>query len=72
VASSTAAVLKRRSERQSRAFSVPRIAGTYAGAFAGLAWDDSRNAGDAMVGASLSLGFSALFNIARELTGIGR
>jgi hypothetical protein len=28
--------------------------------------------GDAAAGATLSLGFSALFNIGRELTGIGR
>ena len=51
----------------SRALSVPRIAGAYAGGFAGLAWERDRNAGDVMVGATMSLGFSALFNIAREL-----
>ena len=56
----------------SRALSVPRIAGTYAGDFAGLAWDHDRNVGQAAVGATLSLGFSALFNIGRELTGLGR
>jgi hypothetical protein len=56
----------------SRALSVPRIAGTYAGEFAGLAWDHDRNAGGAVGGATLSLGFSALFNIGRELTGLGR
>jgi hypothetical protein len=56
----------------SRALSVPRIAGTYAGDFAGLAWNHDRNAGDAVTGATLSLGFSALFNIARELSGVGR
>ena len=56
----------------SRALSVPRIAGAYAGAFAGLAWERNRNAGDVMVGTTMSLGFKAVFNIARELTGLGR
>jgi hypothetical protein len=56
----------------SRAFSVPRIAGTYAGSFAGLAWEHDRGAGSAAAGATLSLGFSALFNVGRELTGLGR
>ena len=56
----------------SRALSVPRIAGTYAGDFAGLAWEHDRSVGSAAAGATLSLGFSALFNIARELSGIGR
>lgn len=56
----------------SRAFSVPRLAGTYAGDFAGLAWEHDRSAGDVAVGATLSFGFSALFNVARELTGVGR
>jgi hypothetical protein len=52
----------------SRAFSVPRIAGAYAGGFSRLAWDRDRHAGDVMLGTTMSLGFSALFNIARELT----
>ena len=56
----------------SRALSVPRIAGSYAGEFAGLAWERDRNVGGAVGGATLSLGFSALFNIGRELTGLGR
>jgi hypothetical protein len=56
----------------SRALSVPRIAGNYAGEFAGLAWEHDRSVGSAMGGATLSLGFSALFNIGRELTGLGR
>lgn len=56
----------------SRALSVPRIAGAYAGSFARLAWERDRGAGDTALGATLSLGFSALFNIARELTGVGR
>jgi len=56
----------------SRALSVPRIAGAYAGGFSRLAWERDRNAGDVMLGTTASLGFSALFNIARELTGLGR
>jgi hypothetical protein len=52
----------------SRALSVPRIAGTYGGNFARLAWERDRSAGDAALGATVSLGFSAVFNIARELT----
>ena len=56
----------------SRALSVPRIAGTYAGDFAGIPWDHNHSVGGAAVGATLSLGFSALFNIGRELTGLGR
>jgi hypothetical protein len=56
----------------SRALAVPRIAGTYAGAFAALPFEPDRNVGDAATGATLSLGFKALFNIGRELTGIGR
>jgi hypothetical protein len=55
-----------------RALSVPSLAGAYAGNFARLAWERDRSAGDAALGATLSLGFSALFNIGRELTGIGR
>jgi hypothetical protein len=56
----------------SRALSVPRIAGTYAGGFSRLAWERDRDAGDVALGTTMSLGFSALFNIARELTGVGR
>jgi hypothetical protein len=56
----------------SRALSVPRIAGTYAGEFTGMAWEHDRSVGSALGGATLSLGFSALFNIGRELTGLGR
>jgi hypothetical protein len=55
-----------------RALSVPSIAGAYAGNFARLGWERDRNVGDAALGGTLSLGFSALFNIARELTGVGR
>lgn len=56
----------------SRALSVPRIAGAYAGGFAPLAWEHNRSAGDAVIGSTVSLGFTALFNIARELTGLRR
>jgi hypothetical protein len=52
----------------SRAFSVPRIAAAYAGGFSRLAWERDRGAGDVVLGTTMSLGFSALFNIARELT----
>jgi hypothetical protein len=56
----------------SRALSVPRIAGAYAGDFARLAWDRNQSGSDAVLGATLSLGFTALFNVGRELTGIAR
>lgn len=55
----------------SRALSVPRITADYAGGFAGLAWQRDRNAGDVLRGTTLSFGIKALFNIARELTGVG-
>lgn len=54
-----------------RALSVPRIAGAYAGSFAGLAFEHDHGVGSVATGATLSFGFSALFNIARELSGIG-
>jgi hypothetical protein len=53
-----------------RALTVPRIAGAYAGDLARLTWDRNHNLGDAVVGTTLSFGFTALFNVARELTGI--
>jgi hypothetical protein len=56
----------------SRALSVPQIAGAFAGNFSRLAWERDHNAGDAAVGAALSLGFKAVFNVARELTGLAR
>jgi hypothetical protein len=56
----------------SRALSVPRIAGAYAGSFARLTWERDRDPGDVALGTTLSFGFSALFNVARELTGVGR
>jgi hypothetical protein len=52
----------------SRTFSVPRIAGAYAGGFSQLAWERDRSPGEVALGTTLSFGFSALFNIARELT----
>jgi hypothetical protein len=61
-----------RREDGSRALSVPRIAGSYAGSFTGLAWEHDHSVGSAAAGATLSLGFSALFNVARELSGVGR
>jgi hypothetical protein len=51
----------------SRALSVARLAGAYAGGFSRLAWERDRNAGDVALGTTVSLGFSALFNITREL-----
>jgi hypothetical protein len=56
----------------SRALAVPDLAGAYAGSFASLAWRHDRNVGDALIGTTLSFGFSALFNVARELTGLAR
>lgn len=56
----------------SRALSLPRIAGSYAGSFTRLAWDRSHNAGDVLLGTTLSFGFTALFNITKELTGLAR
>lgn len=56
----------------SRALAVPDLAGAYAGSFARLAWDQDRSVGQVALGTTLSFGFTALFNIARELTGVGR
>jgi hypothetical protein len=56
----------------SRALSVPRFAGAYAGDFTQLAWRHDRNPGDVVLGTTLSFGFSALFNVGRELTGLAR
>lgn len=56
----------------SRALSVPRLAGAYAGSFARLAWEPHRSAGDVALSTTLSFGLTAVFNIARELTGISR
>jgi hypothetical protein len=57
----------------SRAIAVPRMAGAYAGRFARLAWErDGAGAQDVLLGTTLSFGLTAVFNIARELTGVGR
>ena len=56
-----------RREDGSRAFSVPRIAGAYAGGLSQLAWEHDRGVGEVALGTTLSLGFTAVFNIAREL-----
>jgi hypothetical protein len=37
-----------------------------------MAWEPERTAGQAAVGATLSIGFTALFNVARELSGVAR
>jgi hypothetical protein len=54
----------------SRALAIPRFAGSYASSFTELAWNHNRNAGDVLLGTTLSFGFSALFNVAKELTGL--
>jgi len=56
----------------SRALAIPRFAGAYASSLTGLAWNHSRGPGDVMLGTTLSFGFSALFNVAKELTGLAR
>jgi hypothetical protein len=52
-----------------RAFSVPRVAGAYAGGFSQLAWERDRSVGDAALSSTLNLGLTAVFNVARELIG---
>lgn len=54
-----------------RALAVPRIAAHYAENFTGMAWQHDRGVTSVLTGTSLSLGVQALFNIGRELTGIG-
>ncbi len=57
----------------SRALAVPSMAGAYAGRFARMAWEhDGSGAGDVLASTTLSFGFTALFNVARELSGVGR
>ena len=53
-----------------RALAIPRFAGSYASGFTELAWNHDRSAGDVLLGTTLSFGFSALFNVAKELTGL--
>lgn len=55
-----------------RALTLPRFAGAYASGFGSLAWDHNHTPGDVVVGTTLSFGFTALFNITRELTGLAR
>ena len=56
----------------SRALAVPRMAGAYAGRFARGSWEhDGSGAQDVLASTALSFGFTALFNVARELSGIG-
>jgi hypothetical protein len=54
-----------------RALAVPRIAAHYAENFTGMAWQHDRGLTSVVTGTSLSFGVQALFNIGRELTGIG-
>jgi hypothetical protein len=55
-----------------RTLAVPSLAAHYAEDLTATAWNHDRSVGSALGGATLSLGTKALFNIARELTGIGR
>jgi hypothetical protein len=54
----------------SREIAIPRFAGSYASGFTELAWNHNRNAGDVLLGTTLSFGLSALFNVAKELSGL--
>jgi len=54
----------------SRALSIPRLASAYAGGFSRMAWEPDRKPGDIARSTTISLGVNALFNVARELTGI--
>ena len=55
----------------SRALSIPRLASAYAGGFSRMAWEPDKRPGDIARSTTISLGVNALFNVARELTGIG-
>jgi hypothetical protein len=55
----------------SRALSIPRITAAYAGGFSRMAWEPDRSPGDVARSTTISLGFTAFFNVARELTGVG-
>jgi len=54
-----------------RALAVPRIAAHSAENITGMAWQHDRGVTSVVTGTSLSFGVQALFNIGRELTGIG-
>ena len=54
-----------------RAIAFPRMTGAYAGRFARLAWEhDGSGAQDVLVSTTLSFGFTAIINVARELSGV--
>jgi hypothetical protein len=55
----------------SRALAIPRIAGSTVAGFTGMAWEHDRSVGSVLGGTALNFGLHALFNIGRELTGIG-
>jgi len=54
-----------------RALAVPRFAAHYAENLTGMAWQHDRGITSVVSSTSLSFGVQALFNIGRELTGIG-
>jgi hypothetical protein len=54
-----------------RALAVPRIAAHYAENVTAMAWQHDRGVTSVVTGTSLSFGVHALFNIGRELAGIG-
>ena len=54
-----------------RALAVPRFAAHYAENLTGMAWQHDRGITSVVSSTSLSFGIQALFNIGRELTGIG-
>jgi hypothetical protein len=54
-----------------RALAVPRLAAHYAENLTGMAWHHDRGVTSVVSSTSLSFGVQALFNIGRELTGIG-
>ena len=56
----------------SRALALPRFAGAYAGGLTGMAWEHDKQPGDVLLSTTLSFGLHALFNIGKELSGIGR
>jgi hypothetical protein len=55
----------------SRALAIPEFAGAYAGAFTGMAFEHNKKPGDVLVSTTLSFGLHALFNVGKELSGIG-
>jgi hypothetical protein len=56
----------------SRALAIPRFASAYAGGLTGLAWESDKKPGDVLLSTTLSFGVHALFNIGKELSGLGR